>query len=446
MTGTPMDAAAASRRVHAAALGYQPMRMKPVHFATSFLLVVTGRHSTLELLNKTSVPKAAPKSRIGEIDEYVAEALLPRLRAEGRVGAGVAEPAFKALRAHLNAAFNNDGAALGPAFAPYRPFGSDYSAPSTAYLTDMSKNHGFSGSFVARVFAASPAGVELLAAIRTVLDLPSPPMEALGAPLLDDMEQEWIDPYDDRFGPLDPDRAASLASLMEDQTRALTRLAGNVIQARSSYALRYMILGLASWLFAYMMRRDGGRPLLLLDCLEGRNRRVRTQSRASYARQLDAFARSYDVAHANGDLLVEDEDWVVFARSGEARQALEDHFRDLGVRIGFIQPRAPGARRKHCELQGDTLKVLALTVLSDGEILTVIEFSRRLREIWGVVSGADPEDGDLLRDGGFWPLDADDDLEPNGVAFRRLLVRLGLAVEPSDGLTLCALGAEELIG
>lgn len=441
-----MDAAAAMRRVHAAALGYQPMRMKPVHFATSFLLAVTGRHSTLELLNKASVPKAAPKSRVGEIDEYVAEALLPRLRSEGRMGPGVSEPAFKALRAHLNAAFNNDGAALGPAFAPYRPFGSDYSSPSTAYLTDMSKNHGFSGSFVARVFSATPAGRELLDGVRSVLSLPAPPMEALGAPLLDATEQDWADPYDERFGSLDADRAAALGELMEDQTRALSRLVSNLMQARSSYALRYMVLGLASWLFSYMMRRGGGRPLLLLDCLEGRNRRVRAQSRASYSRQLDAFARSYDVSHAAGGLTVDEDDWLVFSRSGEARQSLEDHFRDLGVRIGFIQPRAPGARRKHCELQGDTLKVLALTVLGEGEILTVIEFSRRLRETWGVLAGADPEDGELLREGGFWPLDADDDLEPNGAAFRRLLVRLGLAVEPSDGLTLCALDAEELIG
>jgi hypothetical protein len=30
--------AAAERRVHGAILGYQPLRMKPVHFATGFLL------------------------------------------------------------------------------------------------------------------------------------------------------------------------------------------------------------------------------------------------------------------------------------------------------------------------------------------------------------------------------------------------------------------------
>lgn len=48
---------AAERRVHGAVLGYQPYRMKPVHFATSFLLALTGRYYKLEYLNKASVPK-----------------------------------------------------------------------------------------------------------------------------------------------------------------------------------------------------------------------------------------------------------------------------------------------------------------------------------------------------------------------------------------------------
>jgi hypothetical protein len=126
--------AAAERRVHAAALGYQPRRMKPVHFATSFLLTLTGRYRELELLNKAAVPKAAkPRARI--VDEYVAENLLPRLHELGRVAPEIGLDAFQTLRSHLNAAFNNDGAALGPAFPPHGTFGSDYSAPSTDYVT-----------------------------------------------------------------------------------------------------------------------------------------------------------------------------------------------------------------------------------------------------------------------------------------------------------------------
>jgi hypothetical protein len=59
--------------------------------------------------------------------------------------------------------------------------------------------------------------------------------------------------------------------------------------------------------------------------------------------------------------------------------------------------------------------------------------------------GAGPHDGELLRSNRFGPLDRDDDLRPNAVAFEALMIRLGLAVEPSDGLTLVAINAEELI-
>lgn len=92
------------QRVHGAILGYKPMRMKPVHFATSFILAVTGRHSTLEILNKASNPKAAPKNR-DRVDEYTIEDLHPRLVDEGRLNADIDRDAFRLLRSHLNVAF-----------------------------------------------------------------------------------------------------------------------------------------------------------------------------------------------------------------------------------------------------------------------------------------------------------------------------------------------------
>jgi len=73
------------------------------------------------------------------------------------------------------------------------------------------------------------------------------------------------------------------------------------------------------------------------------------------------------------------------------------------------------------------------------------EFSERLRTTWSLLVGAGAQDGDLLRSNRFGPLDRDDDLRPNAMAFEALLIRLGLAVEPSDGLTLVAINAEELI-
>lgn len=57
-------------------LGYIPLRMKPVHFATSFLLCLQRRYRTLELLNKAANPKSTAKT---PDDEYFADNLRERL-------------------------------------------------------------------------------------------------------------------------------------------------------------------------------------------------------------------------------------------------------------------------------------------------------------------------------------------------------------------------------
>lgn len=441
-----IENAAAERRVHAAILGYQPFRMKPVHFATSFLLALTGRYYPLELLNKASVPKAAPKSSRGHIDEYVTVALYPRLLEADRLTTNVSMDEFRLLRSHLNAAYNNDGAALNPAFAPYDTFGTDYSAPSLRYISNKSKNHGYSGSFVVRVLQATAVGRHVLEGCQRLLRLPPPPLSLLGAPLTDQIDEEWDDRYNALFGIISSDVHEAAAEDMELQTMALQRLVINLEELRSPYAIRYLIIGLCSWLFVYMMRRGNQSPLLLMDCQQGKNPRIRTQSRATYARQLDIFSNSYDRWWGlNQDGKIDPDDWAVFDASVSARQILDDHFRDLGVRIGFVQPRAPTAKRKHIELQADTLRVLALSLIAPGQVLTLPEFSQSLRKHWCICAGAHPDDARLLREARFGPLDADEDLQPNANEFRALLVRLGLAVEPSDGLTLCALNAEELI-
>lgn len=442
---TSRDMSAAQRRVYGAALGYQPMRMKPVHFATSFILALTGRAYRLELLNKTSVPRATAKVGSRVVDEYVAENLLPVLAQAGRLAPGVDEASFRILRSHLNAAFNNDGGALGPGFAPHKTFGVDYSAPSVRYVCGMSKNHGLSGTFVARILEATEVGRGVLDACRAILELPPPPLEALGRPLLDEQPQEWKDTYDEQFGTTDPALMVARAEAMGSRTEALARLLSTLLRQRSVYAVRYMVIGICLWLFSYLMLRRGGDPILLVDALEGRNARIRTQSRATYARELDRFAHSFDAWRAAEGAGSDANDWEVFAESSEARKVIEDHFRDLGVRIGVVQPRAPAARRKHVELQADTLRVLAMTLLKEDEVVSVVEFADRLRSVWRICSGSAPGDLDLLRSLGFGPLDADEDLEPNARAFHDLLVRLGLAVSPSDGLTLCALRADEVI-
>ena len=437
---------AAERRVHGTVLGYQPYRMKPVHFATSFLLALTGRYYRLEYLNKASVPKTAPRDGPRVRDEYPSDRLHSRLVELGKLNPSVDLEAFRTLRAHLNAAYNNDGSALSAVYRPYSTFGADYSAPSIRYISDRSKNHGYSGSFVVSVFEATAAGREALEGIRRLLELPPPPLAALGEPLLDDTDEEWCDRRDELYGELDPDRLARIGSGMEDCTIAVGRLASNLERLRSDYSMRYVVLGLCCWLFAYMMRQGSASSLLLVDALQGSNARVRAQSRATYARALDLFSSSYDRAFAapGGSGIAED-DWNVFAGSAEARQVLDEHFRDLGVRIGIVQPRSTAARHKHVELQADTLRVLAYSLLEEEQVLTLPQFAAELRSTWSIAVGAEASDGDVLRANRFGPLDHDEDLRPNATAFKALLVRLGLAVEPSDGLALVAIDAEGLI-
>ena len=445
MARAPRDTDAV-RRVHVAVLGYQPFRMKPVHFATSFLLALTGRYYRLEYLNKASVPKTAPKDGPKVRDEYPSDRLHPLLVDRGTIDPAVDLDDFRTLRAHLNAAYNNDGAALAAVYPPHSTFGADYSAPSVRYISNRSKNHGYSGSFVLSVLEATAAGRETLERIRNVLALSPPPLAAFGEPLLDDDAEEWSDRHHDLYCEFDQERLQRIGSDMEDRTVAVGRLAANLVRLRSSYSMRYVVLGLCCWLFAYVMRMGSDSSLLLVDAQQGGNPRIRAQSRATYARALDLFSSSYDRAFADGNAAgIAETDWNAFAGSANARQILDDHFRDLGVRIGVVQPRSAVAKRKHVELQADTLRVLAYSLLKEDEVKTLPEFARRLRETWSVVVGAQAEDGDVLRANRFGPLDQDEDLLPNAMAFQALLVRLGLAVEPSDGLTLVAIDAEELI-
>ena len=437
---------AAERRVHGAILGYQPYRMKPVHFATSFLLALTGRYYRLEYLNKASIPKTAPRDKRNVEDEYPSDRLHSRLVDLEKLDPSIDLESFRTLRAHLNAAYNNDGSALGADFPPYSTHGTDYSAPSRRYISNRSKNHGYSGSFVIAVLEATSEGREALERVRNLLELPPPPLAAFGEPLLDDMDEHWCDRHDELYGEIEPERLARIGLEMEDCTVAVGRLATNLERLRSSYSMRYMVLGLCCWLLAYMMRRGSDSPLLLVDALQGRNPRIRAQSRATYARALDLFSSSYDRAFAApGGSGIEEDDWNVFAGSAEARQVLDEHFRDLGVRIGIVQPRSAVAKHKHVELQADTLRVLAYSLLEEGQVLTLPTFAAQLRSVWSVLVGAQASDGDILRANRFGHLDHDEDLRPNAAAFQALLVRLGLAVEPSDGLTLVAIDAEEAI-
>lgn len=170
-------------------LGYIPLRMKPVHFATSFLLCLHRRYRTLELLNKAANPKAEEKCAG---DEYVAENIYQRLTQRGQsiLDSAIDIDALKLLRNHLNAAYNNDGSAMGPAFKPYSTFGCDYSTPSLSYLGNHSKNHGNAGALAWLVLNSTTMGQQFLNVAKNISLRAEGPAAALGLPLIEQEQAE----------------------------------------------------------------------------------------------------------------------------------------------------------------------------------------------------------------------------------------------------------------
>lgn len=421
-------------------LGYVPLRMKPVHFATSFLLCLHRRYSLLEFLNKAANPKVDEKR---EGDEYIAENLYQRLI---KTNQSILDPlvnieAFKLLRNHLNAAYNNDGAALGPAFKPYSTFGCDYSTPSLDYLANQSKNHGHSGALVWLVLNSTMVGQQFLALAKDIATKAEGPATALGLPLLIEQKEEFEEEIARLCG--DPSIAwlTAISELMKPQTEALLRLAKNLQYHPSSYALRKLIIGVGSWLVVYQVRQVPGAAETIFFCdFSGDLRpQLRTQAMACYARQLRLFGRSVRLwLNLDPKRITEEKRQTIEKFEVDITKELEDHFRDFSERIGWVQPRS-GTQRKYFRTVPDTLSVLLLSILDQNEVCTMDEVAIRLREYWRLVVGLLPEDHAILRQHGYTPLDEDADLRVNRDSFKRLSIQLGFAWEPSDGLALFSL-------
>jgi hypothetical protein len=432
------------QQIHFAAVGYEPLRMKPVHFATGFFLSLTNESHDLEWLNKVCVLKANK----GLLGDYAPDKLIELLKEQNRIDSdfGIANLGF--LRTQVNGVVNNDEAAY-PACRPYSPSGNDYTLLSAKLVTSERRTDGYSGHLVHRVLERSPDGQKILAFARDCILRNGTPLEHLVEPLLDQEGTSipWKNQYPDVFGNLTVERLDQIAALMNQQTAAVARLCAN-LRARASHQtqLRDLIVSLCAWLFLYLQKNgiDGGAtPLLVMDFLDGENRRLRTQSRNSFTRQRELFFGSYQKKWAGGQLACEE------AGFDEIRATkfkfLEQHFSDLAVRVGIAQPRAAQARRKHFELQPDTARILVMSVIEIGEILKLSDVAQILRATWGICFGGCDDDQTQLQAHGNTGLDQDADLEPNAEAFIRLLKRLNLAVEPSDGLVLCAASPEELL-
>lgn len=435
------------KRLHQQALGYQPLRMKPVHLATSFLLALVGRYRRLELLNKAANPEAAEK-RPG--DPYVAENLFRILCEDGSVlNERIGLPEFRWLREHLHAAFDNDGA-LNPSFAPRSSFGSDYSTPSLSYLTNGSKNHGHAGAFLWLVLDASESGRRFLADANKIVQKATSTAAVLGSPFVEEDDQKFDTDLLDLCGNPSPDTIGCVSELMIRQTEALGRLACHLGDHPTAYALRHLILAVGSWLLVYQVRHVPGcaSTILFADFAGASRPRIRAQSVACYFRHVGLFGRSLRLFLEHPDSEISQEDRIAFDAM-EAKvevkiaKDLEDHFRDFAERIGWVQPRS-GTSSKYFRPQPDTMRVLLMSILDRDEVATMDEVAERLRDKWRLVLGLLPTDHAMLRKHGYAPLDEDTDLRANRDAFKRLAIHLGLAWEPSDGLVLFSLSREHL--
>ena len=153
----------------------------------------------------------------------------------------------------------------------------------------------------------------------------------------------WDEPYTNIFGELTQNRLNEIAEIMSTQTEALVKLCNNLEYGFSIHSkLRYLVIGLCCWLFIYIQKYGrAGNPLLFMDFMGGKNKRLRSVSRNSFSRQREIFFGSYQFLRDRGLLLCDDEDFKLFTASKDGFKFLDQHFSDLAVRIGFAQPRAP---------------------------------------------------------------------------------------------------------
>ena len=434
---------AGKRQAHFEALGYEPLRMKPAHFASGFFLALTGRIYANELLNQVAVTKA----NRGLLEGYAPDAIFQRLRGRKLIADSMTPAAVELLRMQVNGVVNNDSA-MYPAFGPYRAKGNDYTFLSPRLLTGANRTDGYAGYFVARVLDATAAGTAVLDFARAVADGVAGTLERFVNPLLADADEaepfDLAEKYESQYGALTSTRINEIAERMRTRTDGLAHLCRNLASYSHYRRIRYLVLGLLAWLMDYLLvtAAVGRSRTMLFDFVDEKDGPIRSQSRACYARLRETVRRAY-LDFAAGGFTADPVADGVFARANRPDEHdfkfLEDHFGNLALRMGYAQPRASNVQQKHFELQPDTLRVLLLTILHEDpeRAMTFDDVCGRLRDTWSIVVGGCGDDYEALRRQGYFGFD-EADLERNAAAFAERLKALHLAVEPSDGLVLCS--------
>ena len=439
------------KQAHFEAFGYQPLRMKPAHFASGFFISLTDQVYGNELLNKVAVIK----SNKGLQGEYSPEAVMDRLRNDSLIADAMTQADVELLRVQVNGVVNND-AAMYPAFRPYRPKGNDYTFISPRVLTKANRTDGYAGHFVATVLNATTTGKAVLDFAKSLVDEPQDTLERFVNPLLADSLPECsrvAEKYNGDYGELTALRTGQIATEMQVQSAAVARLCENLADYSHYGRIRYLVLGLLAWLMSYLIKTaavGGPEPILLFDFVGQRDGPIRSQSQTCYSRLRENIGHAYrDLADA-GRFSVNPIENRVFVRKGSQGENdfrfLEEHFGDLALRMGYTQPRASSVPQKHFELQSDTLRALMLSIL-DHDAQNAISFEKvcdRLGRTWSIVIGGSGRDAATLRQQGYFGFD-ETDLRRNAAGFAARLESLNLAVEPSDGLILCSKDIGEVL-
>ena len=438
------------KQAHFDALAYEPLRMKPAHFASGFFIALTDTVYSNELLNKVAVIKAGK----GLLDDYAPEAVLDRLRDEGLIVQSMDQSNVELLRIQINSIVNNDDA-MYPAFSPFRPKGNDYTFVSPRVLTKENRTDGYAGYFLTKVLQATDSGNNVLDFARTVANESQGTLERLVNPLLDDSAERSGLPekYEREYGKLSTTRLSQIATQMHTQTAALQHLCQNLDDCSHYRRIRYLVIGLLAWLTSYLLKTasvNSANPILLFDFVGEREGPIRSQSRTCYARVRESVRLAYR-ALANADKFSFDPfaEKLFVPRNrddGNDFRFLEEHFGDLVLRIGYAQPRASSVAQKHFETQPDTLRVLMLSILDHdaASAITFDEVCTKLRNTWNFVIGGSTVDSRTLHEQGYFGFD-EADLQRNAGAFAERLKSLNLAVEPSDGLILCSRDLGEVL-
>jgi hypothetical protein len=435
---------------HFQAFGYEPLRMKPAHFASGFFIALTGEVFANQLLNQVAVIHANK----GLLEDYRSEVLTERLKADGLIAPTMQQAAVELLRVQVNGVVNNDDA-MYPAFKPYRPKGNDYTFISRRVLTVEDRTDGFAGFFVASVLGATKVGRTVLQFGRALAAEPARTLEHLIEPLIaneDARERNLKDQYESRFGELSSKRLKAVAVLMEAETGALARICRNAASYSHYKRVRFYVIGLLAWLMNYLIKTSAGAqapaPLMFFDFSGVKEGRTRIQSKACYARLREIVGQFYKRFANEGRFNPDPITAHLFNKHNKQNQVLADdydfafletHFSDLALRMGYAQPRSSRVNEKHMELQPDTLRVLLLSVLNEDpqDVVPFDELCRRLADTWRVVIGGNADDLSSLRAQGYFGFD-EEDLRANAAAFVNRLKSLNLAAEPSDGLVLCS--------